>query len=290
MAIDMNRTTIALPGQVSSEIWQKTQESSAVMGLARRIALPGLGVTIPVITGDPEAAWVGETDKKPVKRGTLATKQMTPYTLAVIVPFSNQFRRDLPGLYDALVQRLPNALGKKFDQTVFGGVTAPGSNFDTLKGCTAQEIGTDAYKGLVAADADVAAHDGILSGWVLSPQGKAVLLNAVDGNKRPLFINSVAEGAVPMILGARAGYSKGAYIADSTSAKKNAVGFGGDWTQAVYGTVEGVQITISDQATLDDGSTTINLFQQNMFAVRAEIEVGFRCDTTVFNKLTVTGT
>ncbi len=290
MAIDMNRTTIALPGQVSSEIWQKTQESSAVMGLARRIALPGLGVTIPVITGDPEAAWVGETDKKPVKRGTLATKQMTPYTLAVIVPFSNQFRRDLPGLYDALVQRLPNALGKKFDQTVFGGVTAPGSNFDTLKGCTAQEIGTDAYKGLVAADADVAAHDGILSGWVLSPQGKAVLLNAVDGNKRPLFINSVAEGAVPMILGARAGYSKGAYIADSTSAKKNVVGFGGDWTQAVYGTVEGVQITISDQATLEDGSTTINLFQQNMFAVRAEIEVGFRCDTTVFNKLTVTGT
>lgn len=290
MAIDMNRTTIALPGQVSSEIWQKTQESSAVMGLARRIALPGLGVTIPVITGDPEAAWVGETDKKPVKRGTLATKQMTPYTLAVIVPFSNQFRRDLPGLYDALVQRLPNALGKKFDQTVFGGVTAPGSNFDTLKGCTAQEIGTDAYKGLVAADADVAAHDGILNGWVLSPQGKAVLLNAVDGNKRPLFINSVAEGAVPMILGARAGYSKGAYIADSTTAKKNVVGFGGDWTQAVYGTVEGVQITISDQATLEDGSTTINLFQQNMFAVRAEIEVGFRCDTTVFNKLTVTGT
>lgn len=291
MAIDMNRTTtIALPGQVSSEIWQKTQESSAVMGLARRIALPGLGVTIPVITGDPEAAWVGETDKKPVKRGTLATKQMTPYTLAVIVPFSNQFRRDLPGLYDALVQRLPNALGKKFDQTVFGGVTAPGSNFDTLKGCTAQEIGTDAYKGLVAADANVAAHDGILSGWVLSPQGKAVLLNAVDGNKRPLFINSVAEGAVPMILGARATYSKGAYIADSTAAKKNVVGFGGDWTQAVYGTVEGVQISISDQATLEDGSSTINLFQQNMFAVRAEIEVGFRCDTTVFNKLTVTGT
>ena len=38
--------------------------------------------------------------------------------------------------------------------------------------------------------------------------------------------------------------------------------------------------------TLTDGSTTINLFEQNMFAVRAEIEVGFRCDTTVFNKLT----
>ncbi len=287
--IDMNRTTsISLPGAVSSEIWQKTQEGSAVMRMARRIELPGLGVTIPVITGDPEAGWVGETEKKPVKRGTLATKQMTPYTLAVIVPFSNQFKRDLPNLYDALIQRLPLALGKKFDQTVFGGVTVPGSNFDTLKGCTAQEIGTDAYGGLVAAQADIAAHDGILNGWVLSPKAQSVLLTAVDGNKRPLFINSVAEGAVPMILGASAVQSKGAYIADTTAAKKHVVGFAGDWTQAVYGTVEGVQIALSDQATLTDGSSTINLFEQNMFAVRAEIEVGFRCDTSVFNKLTKT--
>lgn len=87
-SIDINRTTtISLPGSVSSEILQKAQESSAVMALARKIPLPGLGVTIPVITGDPEAGWVGETEKKPVKRGTLATKQMQPYTLAVIVPF-----------------------------------------------------------------------------------------------------------------------------------------------------------------------------------------------------------
>lgn len=283
MAIDMNRTTtIALPGEVSGEILQKTQEASAVMQLARRITLPGLGVTIPVITGDPEAAWVGETDKKPVKRGSLATKQMTPYTLAVIVPFSNQFRRDVPALYDALVQRLPLALARQFDATVFGGVTVPGSNFDTLKTCTAQEIGTDAYRGLVAADEDIAGNGGILNGFVLAPQGKAVLLNAVDANKRPLFINSVAEGAVPMILGAPVKQSKGAYISGSP----DVVGFAGDWTQAMYGTVEGVQIAISDQATLTDGGDTINLFQQNMFAVRAEIEVGFRCDTSVFNRLT----
>lgn len=282
-ATDINRTTtITLPGEVSSEILQKTQESSAVMALARSIKLPGLGTTIPIITGDPEAAWVGETEKKPVKRGTLATKVMQPYTLAVIVPFSNQFRRDVPALYDELVKRLPLALAQKFDATVFGGVTVPGSNFDTLKSCTAQEIGTNAYQGLVAADADISDHNGILNGWVLSPKGKAALLNAVDTTGRPLFLNNVAEGAVPMILGAKTLQSKGAYV----SGTPDVVGFAGDWTQAVYGTVEGVQIAIADQATLDDGGTPINLFQQNMFAVRAEIEVGFRCDTTVFNKLT----
>ena len=295
MAIDLNRTSsISLPTAVASEILQKTQEDSAVMVLARQITLPGLGVTIPVITGDPEAGWVGETEKKPVKRGSLATKVITPYTLAVIVPFSNQFKRDASALYDALVQRLPKALGKAFDKTVFGSLAVPGSNFDTLKSCTAQEIGTNTYNGLVAADADIADHGGILNGWVLSPKGKSLLLTAVDGNKRPLFINNVAEGAVPMILGAPVQQSKGAYIAPvaasdgppKVEAVPATVGYAGDWTQAVYGTVEGVQIAVSDQATLTDGSTTINLFEQNMFAVRAEIEVGFRCDTSVFNRLT----
>ena len=134
----------------------------------------------------------------------------------------------------------------------------------------------------MAADADIADHNGILNGWVLSPKGKAALLNAVDTTGRPLFLNNVAEGAVPMILGSKTVQSKGAYV----SGAPDVVGFAGDWTQSVYGTVEGVQIAIADQATLDDGGTPINLFQQNMFAVRAEIEVGFRCDTTVFNKLT----
>lgn len=55
----------------------------------------------------------------------------------------------------------------------------------------------------------------------------------------------------------------------------------------MWGSVEGVQIAISDQATLTDGATTINLFQRNMFAVRAEIEVGFRVrDIAQFVKLT----
>lgn len=277
-----NRTNIELPTEVSSEIIQKAQEQSAVMQLSRQIVLPGQGLTIPVITGDPEAEWVTETGVKPVKNPSFDKKVMQAYTLAVIVPFSNQFRRDAARLYDAVVDRLPLSLAQKFDQTVLHGA-APGSNFDTLSGCTAQDIGGDnTYTGLVAADADIAAHDGILNGFVIAPKGKSVLLTALDGNKRPLFINSVAEGAIPMILGSRTYQSKGAYKAGTP----NVVGFAGDWTKAVYGIVEGVSLSISDQATLTTEGGTINLWQQNMFAVRAEIEIGFRADTDCFNKLT----
>lgn len=286
--LDVSRASITLPADVSSVILQKAQGNSAVMKLARQIALPGRGAAINVITSDPEAAWVGETASKPVSKPGLATKVMQAYKLAVIVPFSNEFRRDVASLYDALIERLPSALGKKFDATVFGATAAPGSNFDTFASVTAQSIsGTGKeYGALVDADTDVATHGGILNGWVLSPQGKGALLGAVDSSKRPLFINNVAEGAIPMILGARTEVSKGAYVAGSP----DVLGFGGDWTQALYGIVEGVKIDYSSDATLTytDGSdtVTVNLFQQNMFAVRAEIEVGFRADTSVFNAIT----
>jgi HK97 family phage major capsid protein len=145
---------------------------------------------------------------------------------------------------------------------------------------------TTAYTQLVTATSNIATAGGIVNGFAISPQCKAMLLSAVDGQNRPLFINSVAEGAIPQILGAPTIQSKGMYKAkaDSTPA---VVGIVGDWTQAVYGTVEGVQIAVSDQATLTTGSTTINLWQNNMVAVRAEIEIGFRADTSCFNLLTI---
>ena len=292
--ISTNRTNITLPTEVSSEILQKTQEQSAVMSLARQIQLPGRGLTIPVITSDPEANWVDETAAKPVSNPSLNTKIMQAYKLAVIVPFSDEFARDMGALYDALIARLPLALAAKFDATVFHG-TAPGSNFDTFASVTAQSIsgtGNSVYKALVAADTAIATAGGILNGFALSPQAKGELLGAVDSTGRPLFVNSVADGVVPRLIGAPAHYAKAAYK-DGTSgsgATPDVIGFAGDWTQALYGTVEGIKIDMSNQASLPIGTSNamISLWQHNMFAVRAEIEVGFRADTSVFQKITRT--
>ena len=292
--ISTNRTNITLPTEISAEIMQKTQEQSAVMSLARQIQLPGRGLTIPVITSDPEANWVDETAAKPVSNPGLSTKIMQAYKLAVIVPFSDEFARDMGALYDALVARLPLALAAKFDATVFHG-TAPGSNFDTFASVTAQSIsgtGNSVYKALVAADTAIASAGGILNGFALSPQAKGELLGAVDSTGRPLFVNSVADGVVPRLIGAPSHYAKAAYK-DGTSgsgATPDVIGFAGDWTQALYGTVEGIKIDMSNQASLPIGASNamISLWQNNMFAVRAEIEVGFRADTSVFQKITRT--
>lgn len=293
--INTNRTNINLPTDISNEVIQKTQESSAIMRLARRVNLPGRGVTIPVITGDPEAAWVAETGKKPVSNPTLTQKVLQAYKLAVIVPFSNEFRRDLPALYNAIVDRLPGALALKFDQTVMGVGDKPGENFDNFNSATAQSLipssaDDTTYNALVAAYADIAAHNGVLNGWGLSPAAEGILLGTVDSVGRPLFTPGVSSNNLPQILGASVVTGRGLYKAGAAGVGTAAgtpavVGVAGDWTQAVYGTVEGVQIDFADQTGLVIGSEQVNLWEHNMFAVRAEIEVGFRADVDCFNLL-----
>ena len=287
----INRTNIELPNDISAEILQKTQEGSAVMQLARQIPLPGRGVQIPVIASDPTASWVTETGSKPVSTPSLSKKIMQAHKLAVIVPFSDEFRRDLAALYNALVSRLPGVLAKTFDATCFFGPSAGSlANFDNLSAVTNikldENVSSPVYAGLVGADGAIATAGGLMNGIILAPQGKSVMLGALDGDGRPLF-NAVTENGISRVLGAPTYFATAAYKAGTsgTSGNPDILGFAGDWSHALYGVVEGVKIDVSTEATLVDGTNTINLFQQNMFAVRAEIEVGFVAETDYFVSL-----
>lgn len=312
MALDISRLTDGvsqlLPPEISEEIWGESQQESAVMRLSRQITIPGRGLTIPVITGDAEAEWVNETDPKPVSQATISSKQLTPYKLAVIEPFSKEFLRDLPGLYEELKRRLPNALAKKFDATVFG-TTAPGSNFATLGGATpvalapkSGDVTKGTWAGLVAASTAVSTADGALNGWALSSQAKSLLLNQVDNTGRPLLADSIVSGTtLPVILGEPVTYTKGVYKAGTP----NQIGVAGDWDSTRWGMVAGIEISFTDAATLEDGTMTIPtsgtganaatvtvpkfipVWQRNMVALRCEVEIGFQIqDLAKFVRLT----
>lgn len=287
--VDISRATtgVSLPSELSSEIWGNVVESSVVMAATRRITLPGSGVTVHSITGEPTAAWTAETAEKPVSRHTLSSKAITPYKLAVIEPFSMEFRRDLPGLYTELARRLPFALAKAFDETVFGQIAAPGANFDQLVDSTTVQVidGTNTTADLVAAYQAVVDAGGDVSAWLASPQLVGLLISARSDEQS---FNLASGLQVGNVFGAPVLKTKATFPAnEGGTATADVIGYAGDFqSDAVYGTVEGVQVSISDQATLTDGGGAINLWQQNMFAVRAEIEVGFRVsDVDRFVKL-----
>lgn len=295
---DISRSTtgVLLPTEVSQEIWSNLQEQSIIMQLARRTEMPGPGTSVQVVTGDPEASWVGETELKPVSRSTLDTKTITPYKLAVIEPFSNEFERDASRLFRELQSRLPGALSKKFDNTVFFG-TAPGTGFDTLQSVQTQSVtagaAAAAYTGLTAAMAAVVEGGGDVESWVVSPAGEINFLNQLDDNDRPIFtVNPQSDGTIGALVGrpvrkSKAVHHPGAAVGSVAST----LGFGGEWSSAVWGSVEGIKVTRLTEATLVDGTVELDveggeggtvtvpkllhLAQQNMFALRVEIEVGF---------------
>jgi HK97 family phage major capsid protein len=95
---------------------------------------------------------------------------------------------------------------------------------------------------------------------------------ATDGNGYPLLMNNINnDSAVGRVLGARVVETDRVYKAGTP----NVVGVAGDWTQARYGIVDGINLAISEEATINTGSELVNLWQRNMFAVRVEAEVGF---------------
>lgn len=283
-AKDTSRQTqgVMLPPEVSGEIWAKAIEESAVMQLATKIPLLGQGKEFQTITGDPEASWVSETEKIATGKHTFGKKSMKGYKLGVIEPFSLEFKRDKAALYDACVNRLPKAIGVKFDKTVFGVEgSAPGESFDTLAGAAAVDVETDPWLGLVTADAAISAADGMLDGWALAPAAKTSLLTAKDGMQRPLFVNSmVSDNSVPALMGHPAHVKKGVYKApvpatSSADGVPAQLGFGGEWASAFYGIVEGVRISITEDATITIDGQPFNLWEHDMFAVKVMFEAGF---------------
>ena len=273
--IDLNRgsNSMALPPELSREVWAAVEHESAVMQLAQRVNLPGRGQSIPVISADATATFIAESTEKHVSNATVSLKTMTPYKVACIELFSEEFIRDLDGLYEELVRRAPAAIAKAFDSTVFHG-TAPGTGFDVLTSATAvgisDGVSQTTYGHLVSALETIATY-GNMNGIALAPQGKAIILGAVDQAGRPIFIDSARDGEIGRILGSRVVDASETYV----SGTPNVVGIAGDWTQARYGIVNGINISVSRDATVNDGTNQINLWQRNMVGIRVEAEVGF---------------
>lgn len=283
VAIERSTTGSALPYALSQEILAKAVTESVIMRMGRQVMVPGSGLTIPVITGEPTAAWTAETARKPVSTHTMTRKNLVPKTLAVIEPFSNQFRRDLPGLYAELVRRLPMAIAKAFDNDV---IFSDRSNVDSLwsngvaVGSNANRSvldGTATYQDMIDGVTAVVNAGYDPTGMALSPAGEMLLAGAAlsgplvfgQGRTGTLVSNAVVSRNVT-----RTGLDTDGSGGGSTTF--STLGIVGDWNQLLWGYVESIDIAISDQAVLyvDGGVNDIHLFQQNMFAVRAEVEIG----------------
>lgn len=278
------------PAEVNG-IFSEVRKQSVVQRLARQVPLAPGGTKTVVWTGKPVAGFVGEGDEKPVSDPTATTKTMTPEKLAVIVPVSAELVRASQGngLLEDLQAQMVEAIAVAFDQAVLYGTDSPfaASLADTSYEVELDADGVGVYKSLNGVLRTLSVAGKKLTGWALDTVVEADLNEAGPNGVSSIFVDSAAEPNTVFRSGRLLG--RPAFLGEGLGAEDGSVlGFGGDFSQIVWGQVSSINIDVTDQATITlNDNSTLNLWQRNMLALRAEVEYGVLInDVNAFVKIT----
>lgn len=294
---------------MAAPIFEKAARSSIVMQLARQVPLGINSTTIPVVTGRPSVAWVGEAEQKPQSSGALALKTITPKKLAAIFTVSAEVVRANPGSYITIMREsLAEAFAVAFDRAALHDEgpdgSAGGGPFATNLDQTtkAVELGTTVqasggtYGDLVSAiatvvsDTDASGRRYRLTGWALDDVVEPALLASVDTAGRPLYIETPLDETTTAVRPGRL-IGRPAFMGEGVATLNltDVVGYGGDFTQAAWGVIGGISYDVSTEAAVTINGTLTSLWENNLMAVRAEAEYGWLVnDAEAFVKLTNT--
>lgn len=283
--------------ELAGPIFDEAAKGSAAMSLIRKVPLGASGQAFPIVTSKPTANWTAEGAQKHTTEAGLGLVKMEPKKLTAIAVASQEVIRANPGGYsETLAGLLADAFARAFDLAVFhnkGGDGNGTSPFETTLAATTKSVTLGAAAGANTYDDLVKAMSLNLqgtpkkqvTGFAFDTGFEIDLLSAKDTAGRPLFAEAAYTGAVPAL---RSGSVLGrtTYMHENVGLDKT-VGFAGDWTKAAWGTVGGITMDISTEATVTIGGQLVSLYENNLVAVRAEAEYGFAlADKDAFVKVT----
>lgn len=282
--------------ELAGPIFDEAAKGSAAMSLIKKVPLGASGQAFPIVTSKPTANWTPEGAQKHTTEASLGLVKMEPKKLTAIAVASQEVIRANPGGYSETLQGLlAEAFARAFDLAVFhnkGGDGTGTSPFETTLASTTKTLtlgnvaGTNTYDDIVKAMSLnlQGTPKKKVTGFAFDTGFEIDLLNAKDTAGRPLFAEAAYTGAVPAL---RAGSVLGrpSFMHENVGNDKT-VGFAGDWTKAAWGTVGGIAMDISTEATVTIGGQLVSLYENNLVAVRAEAEYGFTvADKDAFVKI-----
>jgi hypothetical protein len=283
-----------LPPTITGPIFQKANETSAIMNLARRVPLSVAAATaIPVNMDVPTAGWVAEGGAKPVSASSVGIKTMTGKKVAVIVPVSEEVvMSNAAGLYDQLSQDLPTAISRAFDYAAIHGLDlktgAAGPFADYLAktpntvnlGTTADADGgivTDLWEGVE----NVVENSYDFTGFAADPRLRPQLGKSTDSTGRGFFVNNSMNANAGVNSATLLDYP--VYFNSGVSGKYRRQG---DAVQLVtlVGTPTGGTFTISA------GGSTTSALAYNISAANLQIALRLLSPAGNWSAATATGT
>ena len=276
-----NARTGSIPTETGTLVLKEVMGSSAVMQLAKYEQMNTLKKTFTYLADGPGAYWVGEAERIQTSKATWLEASMEAKKLGVIIPVSKEFLKfTVTDFFNQVRPMIAEAFYKKFDQAALFGNGSPYATGVSVweriasSGQTVEE-GTNANLYLDFNDVIALLEDGDhdFNGLTTTKSFRKNLRGAVDQNNLPIF-NDATGNVAAQVLGQPIAYAPKASF-DTTKA----LALAGDWDMARYGILQNIEYAVSEDATLttivDDEGNPVNLFERDMFALRATMHIGF---------------
>lgn len=283
-----------VPKPVAQSILKRTEEESVIRRVAGTTPVPLEGTAVGFQTGSIEAGVVGEGELKPV--GSLGQRQkfIKPIKVAAVAWWTKELRMKNPArVLDRIEESMAGAVSRALDAAVLYGdnpVTGKIPGVECVNdtphrvalGTTTTAnggISTDIMAGFDLVEENY--HYGEFSGFAADPRLRSRLRGAVDLQGRPIFAGSGNVGSLTASMGTLLDLPVAYGKAVSNRGARGLVptdvlAFGGDFSGALqYGFTEQMTMRKTDVGVIQDGDTTINLFQQNAEAVLVEAIFGW---------------
>lgn len=267
--ISTNELKGLIPAEMANEIIKDVVSNSAMMRLAKIVPMNAPTKQFPVELTKAGAYWVGEGQKITVDKASWATVELVAKKLAVIVPATKEALQD--GSINVLQEvktQIAEAMAGAFDEAALFGTNSPyGVNKSIV------EIAKQNSKKLTATNniiKDLSDVMGLVEEEELEPNAfiasralKAELRNAENNAGYSIFEDKTQD-APARLHGEPLVFTK-------NFKKEDAKVITGDFDKVYVGVLDGIDYQISTEGTVGD----INLFEQDMVAVRATMRVAY---------------
>lgn len=281
-----------VPDELRAEILRIAEKQ---YGLCRRemrylpFSGPGNSRTIPTVASSVSVYWTDEAAAKTSSNPTFGLVTQTLKKLACIVPFTEELLEDSAVNITQLVAELvAEAIAKEEDTQFLYGTGSPWTGVLNNGSVGSVALGTAVGVSGVSIEKLIDMQDEMSSGALVGAKYymnrqiysyiRKLRADAVSASdSKGMFLLPPSKADIEDMLGYPIEFSDAMPGKTLTGASKPFVIFGNLKLAAIFGDKQQIRAKMLDQATITDGdgSTTINLAQQDMIALRFEERVGY---------------
>lgn len=264
-------------------IMKDVAENSVVMQLGQYHEMDGLQEkTVYVQTDGVSAYWVNETEKIKTDKPEVVPVSLKAHKLGIILVASREaLNYTWEKFFEDMKPQIVEAFHTKIDEAGLLGHETPFANSvaKSAKDSSQVVVGPINYENLLKLEDKLYEADINPNAFVSKIQNRSALREARDGDKKTIYdkANNTIDGITTVDLKSKQ-FKKGDLLA-------------GDFNSLIYGVPYNINFKISEEGQIstmkNQDGTPINLFEQEMVAVRVTMDIAVMVTkANAFAKLT----